>query len=555
MILNLNMSMADQNQYLGNPNLKKTNTPVEFTKENIIEYGKCAEDPLYFIKNYVQIVSLDHGLVPFEMYGFQEGMVSTMHDNRFSIFKLPRQSGKSTIIISYLLHYALFNPNVNIAVLANKSITARDILGRLQLAYENLPKWMQQGIIAWNKGNIELENGSKIIAAATSSSAIRGGSYNIIFLDEFAFVPSNVAEQFFASVYPTITSGQNTKVIIVSTPHGMNMFYKIWVDAQERRNDYIATEVHWSEVPGRDEEWKKETIRNTSESQFNAEFECEFLGSIDTLISAHRLKTLVYRNPIQSNAGLDIYVRPEKDNVYMITADVSRGTANDYSAFVVFDVTEIPYKVVAKFRDNEIKPLLFPTKIHEVAKAYNQAYVMVEVNDIGEQVANALQFDLEYDNLVMASMRGRAGQILGAGFSGGRAQLGVRTTKAVKKIGCSNLKQLIEDNKLIIEDYDAVNELSTFIVRGSSYQADDGCNDDLVACMFMFAWATDQTYFKELTDNDIRKTMIKEQQDMLEQDMAPFGFIVNGIDDPFEDTIDEYGTRWTPVVRDYNTNW
>ena len=547
--------MSDQNQYLGNPNLKKTNTPVEFTKENIIEYGKCAEDPLYFIKNYVQIVSLDHGLVPFEMYGFQEGMVSTMHDNRFSIFKLPRQSGKSTIIISYLLHYALFNPNVNIAVLANKSITARDILGRLQLAYENLPKWMQQGIIAWNKGNIELENGSKIIAAATSSSAIRGGSYNIIFLDEFAFVPSNVAEQFFASVYPTITSGQNTKVIIVSTPHGMNMFYKIWVDAQERRNDYIATEVHWSEVPGRDEEWKKETIRNTSESQFNAEFECEFLGSIDTLISAHRLKTLVYRNPIQSNAGLDIYVRPEKDNVYMITADVSRGTANDYSAFVVFDVTEIPYKMVAKFRDNEIKPLLFPTKIHEVAKAYNQAYVMVEVNDIGEQVANALQFDLEYDNLVMASMRGRAGQILGAGFSGGRAQLGVRTTKAVKKIGCSNLKQLIEDNKLIIEDYDAVNELSTFIVRGSSYQADDGCNDDLVACMFMFAWATDQTYFKELTDNDIRRTMIKEQQDMLEQDMAPFGFIVNGVDDPFEDTIDEYGTRWTPVVRDYNTNW
>tara|TARA_Y100001938_G_scaffold150523_1_gene241839 strand:- start:293 stop:1960 length:1668 start_codon:yes stop_codon:yes gene_type:complete len=555
MNLNLNISMSDQNQYLGNPNLKKTNTPVEFTKENIIEYRKCAEDPLYFIKNYVQIVSLDHGLVPFEMYSFQEGMVSTMHDNRFSIFKLPRQSGKSTIIISYLLHYALFNQNVNIAVLANKSITARDILSRLQLAYENLPKWMQQGIIAWNKGNIELENGSKIIAAATSSSAIRGGSYNIIFLDEFAFVPSNVAEQFFASVYPTITSGQNTKVIIVSTPHGMNMFYKIWVDAQEKRNDYIATEVHWSEVPGRDEEWKKETIRNTSESQFNAEFECEFLGSIDTLISAHRLKTLVYRNPIQSNAGLDIYVRPEKDNVYMITADVSRGTANDYSAFVVFDVTEIPYKMVAKFRDNEIKPLLFPTKIHEVAKAYNQAYVMVEVNDIGEQVANALQFDLEYDNLVMASMRGRAGQILGAGFSGGRAQLGVRTTKAVKKIGCSNLKQLIEDNKLIIEDYDAVNELSTFIVRGSSYQADDGCNDDLVACMFMFAWATDQTYFKELTDNDIRKTMIKEQQDMLEQDMAPFGFIVNGVDDPFEDTIDEYGTRWTPVVRDYSTNW
>ena len=547
--------MTDQNQYLGNPNLKKANTAVEFTRDDIKEYHKCAQDPLYFIENYVQIVSLDEGLVPFEMYDFQRGMVSTMHDNRFSIFKLPRQSGKSTTIISYLLHYALFNPNVNIAVLANKSSTARDILSRLQLAYENLPKWMQQGIIAWNKGNIELENGSKIIAAATSSSAIRGGSYNIIFLDEFAFVPSNVAEQFFASVYPTITSGQNTKVIIVSTPHGMNMFYKIWVDAQEKRNDYIPIEVHWSEVPGRDEVWKEETIRNTSQSQFNSEFECEFLGSIDTLISSVKLKQLVYRTPIHSNVGIDIHVRPEENRTYMLTADVSRGTANDYSAFVVFDVTEIPYKIVAKFRDNEIKPLLFPTKIHEVAKAYNNAYVMVEVNDIGEQVANTLQFDLEYDNLVMASMRGRAGQVLGAGFSGGRAQLGVRTTKAVKKIGCSNLKQLIEDDKLIVEDYDCVNELSTFISKGASYTADDGCNDDLVACMFMFGWATDQTYFKELTDNDIRMTMMKEQQDALEQDMAPFGFILNGIDDPLDDEIDEYGTRWTTVVRDYNTNW
>ena len=555
MSFKLNTSMTDQNQYLGNPNLKKANTVVEFTKDNIKEYHKCAQSPTYFIENYVQIVSLDEGLVPFEMYDFQKGMVETMHDKRFSIFKLPRQSGKSTTIISYLLHYALFNQNVNIAVLANKSSTARDILSRLQLAYENLPKWMQQGIIAWNKGNIELENGSKIIAAATSSSAIRGGSYNIIFLDEFAFVPSNVAEQFFASVYPTITSGQSTKVIIVSTPHGMNMFYKIWVDAQEKRNDYTPVEVHWSEVPGRDEVWKEETIRNTSQSQFNSEFECEFLGSIDTLISSVKLKQLVYRTPIHSNVGIDIHTRPEEDRTYMLTADVSRGTANDYSAFVVFDVTEIPYKIVAKFRDNEIKPLLFPTKIHEVAKAYNNAYVMVEVNDIGEQVANTLQFDLEYDNLVMASMRGRAGQVLGAGFSGGRAQLGVRTTKAVKKIGCSNLKQLIEDNKLIVEDYDCVNELSTFISKGSSYTADDGCNDDLVACMFMFGWATDQTYFKELTDNDIRMTMMREQQDALEQDMAPFGFVMNGVDDPVDDEIDEYGTRWTTVVRDYNTNW
>ena len=548
--------MADQNQYLGNPNLKKANTAVEFTKDDIKEYHKCAEDPLHFIQNYVRIVSLDEGLVPFDMYDFQKGMVETMHDKRFSIFKLPRQSGKSTTIISYLLHYALFNPNVNVAVLANKSSTARDILSRLQLAYENLPKWMQQGVVAWNKGNIELENGSKIIAAATSSSAIRGGSYNIIFLDEFAFVPSNVAEQFFASVYPTITSGQNTKVIIVSTPHGMNQFYKLWVDAEEGRNNYIPTEVHWSEVPGRDAAWKEETIRNTSESQFNSEFECEFLGSIDTLISPTKLKQLTYRTPIRSNSGLDLYEMPLEKSTYIITADVARGTQNDYSAFLVFDITTIPYKVVAKYRDNEIKPLLFPTKIHEVAKAYNQAFVMIEVNDIGEQVASTMQFDLEYDNLIMASMRGRAGQVLGGGFSGGRAQLGVRTTKAVKKIGCSNLKQLVEDNKLIIEDYDCINELSTFIIKGSSFQADDGCNDDTVACLFLFSWASDQTYFKEITDNDIRRTMMSEQQDMLEQDMAPFGFVVNGLeDDNVGEMVDEYGTRWSPVVRDYRTDW
>ena len=545
---------TDVNQYLGNPNLKKANVPVEFTKEQIQEYQKCMDDPVYFIQEYMKIVSLDEGLVPFKMYDFQQNMVQTFHDNRFTICKLPRQSGKSTTIIAYLLHYVLFNQNVNVAILANKSSTARDILGRLQLGYENLPKWLQQGVVSWNKGSLDLENGSSILAASTSASAIRGGSYNIIFLDEFAYVPTSLAEEFFSSVYPTISSGKSTKVMIVSTPHGMNMFYKLWTDAQSKKNDYIPLEVHWSEVPGRDEVWKEETIRNTSQSQFNSEFECEFLGSIDTLIAPHKLKVMPYVDPIQSNADLDIFERPDPKKTYFLTADVSRGTSQDYSAFLVLDVTEMPYRVVAKYRNNEIKPLIFPQKIHEVAKAYNECFVLVEVNDIGEQVANALQFDLEYENLVMASMRGRAGQILGAGFSGGKAQLGVRTTKAVKRIGCSNLKQLIESDKLMIPDYDIMSELSTFIVKGSSWQADDGCTDDLVACLFIFAWAVDQTYFKELTDNDIRERMYAEQKDQLEQDMAPFGFIDNGIDEP-EVEVDEYGTRWTTVVRDHNTDW
>ena len=545
-----------EQNYLGNPNLKKANVQQQWTKEELKEYKKCMDDPQYFVENYIMIVSLDEGLVPFKLYDFQKDMIGTFHSNRFTICKLPRQSGKSTTIIAYLLHYVLFNPSVNVAILANKAATARDLLGRLQLAYEHPPKWLQQGVMSWNKGSLELENGSKILASSTSASAVRGGSYNIIFLDEFAYVPANVAEQFFSSVYPTISSGKTTKVMIVSTPHGMNMFYKLWVDAEEKRNEYIPIEVHWSEVPGRDDAWKEQTIKNTSEAQFNTEFECQFLGSIDTLIAPAKLRTLAYRQPMQSNAGLDVHVKPEEGHTYMLTADVSRGTSNDYSAYVVVDVSEIPYKIVAKYKDNEIKPLLFPAKIYDVARAYNQAFVLVEVNDIGEQVANTLQFDLEYDNLMMASMRGRAGQVLGGGFSGGRAQLGVRTTKAVKRIGCSNLKQLVEDNKIVIEDLDIINELSTFIIKGQSFEADEGCNDDLVACLFIFAWATDQQYFKELSDMDVRATMIREQQDLLEQDMAPFGFIVDGLEDEnIGEMVDEYGTRWNPIVRDYGSNW
>ena len=548
--------MTDINHYLGNPLLKKANVPVEWTKDQILEYQKCMQDPLYFCQKYIKIVSLDEGLVPFDVYPFQKEILGTIHNNRFTICKLPRQSGKTTTIISYILHYVLFNEQMRVAILANKAATARDILSRLQLAYENLPKWMQQGVMSWNKGSLDLENGSKIVASSTSSSAVRGGSYNMIFLDEFAFVPHNVAEDFFSSVYPTISSGKNTKVVIVSTPNGMNLFYKLWSDAESGKNSYVPIEVHWSEIPGRDEKWKKETISNTSQEQFNREFECEFLGSINTLIHPTKIKSMVFDDPIQRNAGLELYKKPEREGLYTIVCDVARGTEQDYSAFLVFDVSQLPYRIVAKYRNNEIKPLLFPNVIHDVAKAYNNAYVMIEVNDIGEQVATAMQYDLEYDNLIMASMRGRAGQILGSGFSGGKVQLGVRTTKAVKMLGCSNLKQLIETDKLIINDYDLITEFSTFVKHGQSYQAEEGHTDDLAMCCVLFGWMTNQTYFKELTNVDIRERMFLEQQDQLEQDMAPFGFMDNGIDDPMgEAVIDEYGQRWSPVVRDYDSSW
>ena len=528
--------------YLGNPNLKKANVAQEFTQEQIEEFMRCAADPVYFAKTYMKIVSLDEGLVQFQPYDFQEKLIKNFHENRFNICKMPRQTGKSTTSVSYLLHYVVFNDSVNVGILANKAATARDLLGRLQTAYENLPKWMQQGIISWNKGSLELENGSKILAASTSASAVRGMSFNILFLDEFAFVPNHIAEAFFSSVYPTITSGKTTKVIMVSTPHGMNHFYRYWHDAERGKNEYIPTDVHWSQVPGRDSEWRRQTIANTSEQQFKIEFECEFLGSVDTLISPSKLRTLVYENPITRSAGLDIYEDPVKGHDYLMTVDVARGVSEDYSAFVLVDITEFPHRIVGKYRNNEIKPMIFPNLIWEVAKKYNNAFIMCEVNDIGDQVASILNFDLEYENLLMCSMRGRAGQVVGQGFSGKKTQLGVKMSKTVKKVGSLNLKALIESDKIVFKDYEIISELTTFIQKHNSFEAEEGCNDDLAMCLVIYAWLVQNDYFKELTDQDVRKRLYEEQKNQIEQDMAPFGFMDDGMDN--ESFVDNDGDRW-----------
>ena len=534
--------MSQQDIYLGNPNLKRANVAQNFTAEEVQEFVKCSKDPVYFITNYIKIISLDEGLVPFELYPFQADMVEKFHENRFNIAKLPRQSGKSTVVTAYLLWYSIFNDNVNVAILANKAATAREMLQRLQLSYENLPKWLQQGVVNWNRGSLELENGSKIMAASTSASAVRGMSFNIIFLDEFAFIPTHIADEFFSSVYPTISSGKSTKVIIISTPKGMNMFYKLWHDAELKRNEYVTTEVHWSEVPGRDENWREQTIANTSEEQFNQEFECEFLGSVNTLITSSKLKILTYDDPLTRNAGLDIYEEPVADNTYVMTVDVARGITKDYSAFIVFDTTTIPYRIVAKYRNNVIKPMLFPNVIHQVACSYNHAYIMAEVNDIGGQVADILQYDLEYDNLLMCAMRGRAGQVVGQGFSGSKTQLGVKMSTTVKKTGCSNMKTLIETDKLIFQDYDIIAELTTFIQKGQAWEAEEGCNDDLAMCIVIFSWLATSDYFRELHDNDVRARLYQEQKEQIEADMAPFGFIDDGMEE--ETFVDKDGDRW-----------
>ena len=537
--------------YLGNPNLKKAGTQIQFTKKQINEWVKCKNDPIYFATHYIKIISLDEGLVPFNMYDFQKKILKDFHNNRFNIAKLPRQTGKSTTVVAYLLYYAIFYDSVNIGILANKASTARELLGRLQLAYENLPKWMQHGILVWNKGNVELENGSKILAASTSASAVRGMSFNILFLDEFAFVPNHVAEQFFASVYPTITSGKSTKVIVISTPNGMNHFYKMWEDARRDKNNYVTNEVHWSQVPGRDDKWKEETIKNTSPRQFAQEFECDFLGSADTLISPAKLQLIPFADPISSNAGLDVFTRAEKDHEYIITVDVARGIGGDYSAFIVFDITTLPYTIVAKYRNNEIKPVLFPSVIFRVAKEYNNPYILVEVNDIGDSIATTLNYDLEYPNILMCAMRGRAGQVVGQGFSGNKTQLGVKMSVTVKKIGCANLKAIVEEDKLLFNDFHIFQELTTFVQKKQAWEADEGYHDDLVMCMVLFAWLVMQDYFKEMTDQDVRRRIYEEQRNQIEQDMAPFGFVDDGLgDDTFLDAdgnLWEYGDKQEEV--------
>jgi len=528
--------------YKMNPLLKQRGVTINFTKHQVQEIIKCSKDPEYFLHNYIKVISLDEGIVPFHPYPFQQQLINSFHNNRFTICKLPRQSGKSVTVTAYLIHQAIFRDNINVAILANKRETSFELMAKLQTSYENLPKWLQQGVIAWNKGSIELENGSRITASSTSSSAVRGFSYNIVMLDEFAFVPTNIAEEFFSSVYPTISSGKSTKVIIVSTPNGMNHFYKLWEDAEKGRNSYNSIEAHWSEVPGRDEKWKAETIANTSEQQFAQEFECDFIGSAGTLIAGSKLKSLVYHDPITSSGGLDIFEDPIEGHEYLMTVDVSRGMKLDYSAFILVDITSYPHKLVAKYRNNTIKPMLFPDIIVSTCKKYNNAWILCEVNDIGDQVASIIYYDMEYENLLMTAMRGRAGQVLGYGFSGGKVQLGLKMAKAPKKLGCSNLKQMVESDKILFQDFQIINELTTFVEKRDSFSAEEGCHDDLVMCMVIYAWAVAQDYFKEMTEQSVREELYAEDKESLESDMAPFGFILDGSD--ARDEIDNEGRLW-----------
>lgn len=546
------MAINSKDSYRDNPLLKRAGVEHAYTQEEVDEYIMCAKDPVYFAMKYIKIVNVDEGLMPFRMWDFQKEMIRTYHENRFSITKCPRQVGKTTTSVAYLLWVTLFQDSQNIAVLANKGSLARDILAKYQLAYENLPMWLQQGVVTWNKGNVELENGSKIIAASTSSSAVRGGAFNIVFLDEFAFVPGNIANEFFNSVYPVISSGKTTKIIIVSTPNGMNLFYKLWMDAIGKKNGYKTFEIHWSMVPGRDEKWKEETIKNTSEEQFRQEFECEFLGSTNTLISGSKLAQLVYKEPIVKHEMLDIYEYPIKgdeersaDHIYAITVDPAEGRNLDASSFTVFDVSAVPYRQVAKYNSSSISPVLFPTVIYNTAKLFNDAYVLIEINNT-PQIADTLHQDLEYENVVKIETGNKKAQAMGTGFGRG-IQLGLKMSPQVKRIGCSNLKTLIENDKLIINDFDTISQLTTFVSSHSSFKAEEGSNDDIVMTLVMFAWMTTQQYFKEIVNHDLRKQMQLEMLNQSDEEMPSFGIFDDGTDKNY---IVEGGDVWLTKEED-----
>jgi hypothetical protein len=518
--------------YLKNPRLKRVGAIQNYTQEQVDEWVKCSLDPIYFIRTYCRIVHVDHGVIPFELYDFQEDIIESYFCERKVIVKLPRQMGKTTTTAAFFLWYVLFQDNKVCAILANKAPIAQEILNRIQMMYEHIPSFLQQSVVEWNKRSITLENHSRILAAATSSSAIRGYSLSMVFLDEFAHVMPNIAEEFFTSIFPTISSGKETKILIASTPNGINHFYKFWVEAENKLNDFIPIQYPWNKIPSRDQAWADEQLKALGEQKFRQEVLCEFLGSSSTLISGSKLATMAMKQPIVSEEGWQVYEHPKENHTYAILCDPARGLNQDASAFWVVDITEIPYRGVAKYKSHTVSPIILPNILYNAGVRYNHAFILVEINDNGQQVVDMLHYDLEYDNIFKLETSTKQGAKITGGFKK-QMRLGLRMTESVKRIGCQNLKTLIEQDKLIINDFDTISEFSTFTQQLNTFKADEGHHDDLVMCLVMFGWLMTQKYIRETqgVDADIRKVLEREQNAMTEDDILPYGIIDTGIDD------------------------
>lgn len=523
--------------FRSNPNLRPAGYEVSLTKEMFDELKRCSKDPIYFIKKYVKIVHVDRGLIPFELYPYQEKMIKAYADNRRVITMLFRQAGKTTTTAAFICWYILFNDEKTVAILANKAATAREILQRVETAYEYLPKWMQAGVIAWNKGSLELENGSRVIAAATSSSAIRGYSISLLYLDEFAHVENNVAEEFFTSVFPTLSSGKESKILMSSTPNGYNLFYKFWSDAENKLNGFVPQRFDWWEHPERDQSWADEQKSVLGDLKYSQEVLMEFLGSSRTLLTGDTLRRLSYVKPefeyrTGEFTGLKMYSKPKKGGKYVMTVDVSRGRHLDSSAFMVFDVTEYPHRIAASYNNSDVSPLMYAGICYQIAKKYNDAYILVEINDVGAQVAEEIYYTYEYGEMFWT----KTGDVLGK--KGADDYPGIRTTKKTKRVGCANLKDIIEKNQLVVDDWQAIQELATFIQSDSGlWEADEGFRDDSVACLWLFGWLVTQPWFVDLTDKSMRNKMYQDLVTKMEDELLPF--VVTDGNEQYEDESPE----------------
>lgn len=538
----MNQAISQQG-YLGNSNIKGANVAINWTPDMIREWVKCKNDPVYFAQNYIKIVHVDHGLITIDLYDYQREIIEKFNSNRRTAVVTSRQAGKTTTAVVVILHYILFNDYKRVGLLANKGDSAREILERIKIAFEALPKWLQQGVVEWNKGSVELENGSKVLAAATSSSNIRGKSMNLLYIDETAFVEG--WDEFSASVLPTISSGNTTKVLYTSTPNGLNHFYKVCSGAREGKNGYAFVEVPWYKVPGRDDKWKKEALDTLDGDlqKFAQEYECEFQGSSGTLIEGSKLKALVPKDPLVEKNGLRLYEEYEKGHQYVCVVDVSRGKGLDYSAFSILDVTKMPYRQVCSFKDNLITPIEYAEVLYRACKRFSECAVLVEVNDIGQQVSEVLHYDYEYENILYTESAGKAGKRISSGF-GSNVDPGIRTTKTVKAIGCNMLKLMVEQDQLIINDMATISELSTFSRKGTSYEAEPGCNDDLVMTLVLFGWLSDQQYFKDITDINTLAQLRQRSEEEMMNELTPFGFYDDGVPEPEQEYIVQGGDVW-----------
>lgn len=512
--------------YMNQERLMRAGVKLDFTQEQINEIKKCAGDIDYFVRNYVKITTLDNGVQCMNLRPYQEEFINTCFNNRFVIAMMARQMGKTTTVMAYLLHQAITRRHLRIAVLANKGDTAKEILDRIKQAYEELPYFLQVGVKEWNKNSITLGNGTKIIAAATSSGSIRGKSCHIVYLDEFAHIDNDL--EFYTSTYPVISSGKTSQVIITSTPNGLNLFYKLYTEALEKRNNFVPLFYDWKHNADiYDDDWEEATRNNMSPQQFAQEYSCEFQGSASTLLSGGTLQRLTMRDPLHTdNKNYYVYEEPNPDKKYIALVDVAEGTGNDSSVVSVFDVTTIPYRHVAMYRNNLIQPIMLADIAFRMAKSYNDAWLGVESNSIGNTVTTALWYEYEYENMIcyddkINDVRMRVDN------------LGIRTTKKSKAIGCSRLKSLIETDTLITNDVIAIREFGTFTEQGGVYKADKGKHDDVVMTFVLFALLSGTDFFKDMF-SDANKTIKDAYKSDIYENEPFFMIVVNGVDDDYD---------------------